>query len=197
MSEDAADEVVKIALNGTEVMIRLAGSGAKNLASLLVEWSRSGKKTGGKTSVGKLLESGDTLQVLTLDPDTYHKFRSAARNRILYAAFADRRNGRKEVDVVFGQRNAALMDYLLDRIGYTAPVREEDAPLPDKKKETPSSARSAPPPAWKDGPGRSDPSLPSEKKESVIELMKRNLQVLRDGGKAHEKAPGKTRGRSR
>lgn len=197
MSEDAADEVVRIALNGTEVMIRLAGSGARNLASLLVEWSRSEKKTGGKTSIGKLLESGDTLQVLTLDQDIYHKFRSAARNRILYAAFADRRNDRQEVDVIFGQRNAALMDYLLDRIGYTAPVREEDTPLPDKKKETPSSERSAPPADRADGSGRSGPNPVSEKKKSVIGRMERNLQILRDGGKTHEKAPGKSRGKSR
>ncbi len=197
MSEDAADEVVKIALNGTEVMIRLAGSGARNLASLLVEWSRNEKRTGGKTSIGKLLASGDTLQVLTLDQDTYRKFRSAARNRILYAAFADRRKDRQEVDVIFGQRNAALMDYLLDRIGYAAPVREEDAPLPDKKKETPSSERSAPPEDRAGGPGRSDPNPPSEKKESVIGLMQRNLQILRESGKAHEKAPGKSRGKSR
>lgn len=197
MSEDAADEVVRIALNGTEVMIRLAGSGARNLASLLVEWSRSEKKTGGKTSIGKLLASGDTLQVLTLDAKTYHKFRSAARNRILYAAFADRRNDRQEIDVIFGQRNAALMDYLLDRIGYTAPVREEDTPLPDKKKETPSSERSAPSEDRPNGPGRSGPNPASEKKESVIERMERNLQILREDGKVHEKAPGKTRGRSR
>ena len=197
MSEDAADEVVRIALNGTEVMIRLAGSGAKNLASMLAEWSRNAKKTGGKTAIGKLLESGDTLKVLTLDRDTYKKFRSFAGNRILYAAFADRRNERQEIDVVFGQRNAALMDYLLDRIGYTVHVREEDVPLPDKKKETPSSDRSAPAAGRADGSVRTDPDPANDKKESVIGKMERNLQILREGGKGHEKAPGRARGGSR
>ena len=36
MSGDAADEVVRIMLNGTEVAVRLAGSGIKNLAALLI-----------------------------------------------------------------------------------------------------------------------------------------------------------------
>ena len=35
MSGDAADEVVRIMLNGTEVAVRLAGSGVKNLAAML------------------------------------------------------------------------------------------------------------------------------------------------------------------
>ena len=38
MSGDAADEVVRIMLNGTEVAVRLAGSGVKNLAALLIAW---------------------------------------------------------------------------------------------------------------------------------------------------------------
>lgn len=36
MNGDAADELVRMMLNGTEVVIRLSGSAAKNLAALLV-----------------------------------------------------------------------------------------------------------------------------------------------------------------
>ena len=44
MSGDAADEVVRIMLNGTEVAVRLAGSGMKNLAAMLIAWSKKEKK---------------------------------------------------------------------------------------------------------------------------------------------------------
>lgn len=196
MSEDAADEVVRIALNGTEVAIRLTGSGVKNLASLLYEWSRNEKKTSGKTDMGRLLDSNDTLVVLPLDRETYKKFRSVAKNRMLYAAFADKREDGNGIDVVFGQRNQALMDFLLGQIGYTAPVREEDAPLTDKKKETPSSDRSQPP-NGRDGSGPGIPLRNSDERESVIERLEKNLEILLERKKTREKAPGKSRGKSR
>ena len=43
MGGDAADEFVRLMLNGTEVAVRLAGSGAKNLAALLIAWSKKEK----------------------------------------------------------------------------------------------------------------------------------------------------------
>ena len=66
MNGEAADEVVRMALNGTEVAIRLTGSAAKNLAAILVAWSKNHKKIYGKTSMMKLLRSGEELQVLSL-----------------------------------------------------------------------------------------------------------------------------------
>lgn len=197
MSEDAADEVVRIALNGTEVAIRLAGSGAKNLASLLIEWSRNGQKTSGKTNLSKLLASGDTLNVLSLDRETYQKFRSVAKHRVLYSAFSDNRNERKDVDVIFGQRNAALVDYLLGKIGYIPPGHEEDVPLENKKKETPSWDRSVPRKDWTRGNAQTDPAGTHEEKESVIETMHRNLMILRKRREQQEKAPGRSGSRER
>ena len=37
MSGEAAEEFVRIMLNGTEVLVRLTGSAARSLASLLIE----------------------------------------------------------------------------------------------------------------------------------------------------------------
>ena len=195
MSEDAADEVVRIALNGTEVMLRLAGSGAKNLASLLISWSRSEPKTSGKTSLGRLLASGDTLHLVTLDRETYRQFRSAAKNKLLYSAFSDNRNDRKEIDVVFGQRNAALVDYLLSRIGYRAPERAEDVPPADKKKETPSWDPSAPQ-RWGLRANAETAGI-REEKESVIEAMQQNQAILRERHAKKETVPGRTGDRER
>ena len=43
MNGDAAEEVVRMALNGADISIRLVGAGAKNLAALLVAWAKKEK----------------------------------------------------------------------------------------------------------------------------------------------------------
>ena len=81
MSGDAADEVVRIMLNGTEVAVRLAGSGVKNLAAMLIAWSKKEKKPYGKTNMMRLLKSGEELQVISLDKEQYTKFKTPAKKK--------------------------------------------------------------------------------------------------------------------
>ncbi len=45
MNGDAADEVVRMMINGTEMAVRLTGSAAKNLAAILVAWSKKEKES--------------------------------------------------------------------------------------------------------------------------------------------------------
>ena len=81
MHGDAADEMVRMVLNGTEVAIKLTGSAAKNLAALLVAWSKNEKKVYGKTTMMKLLKSGEPLQVLSMTKEQYSKFKGMAKKR--------------------------------------------------------------------------------------------------------------------
>ena len=46
-SGEAADQVMRMMLNGAEVLIKLSGSGAKNAAVLLYSIAREQKKTKG------------------------------------------------------------------------------------------------------------------------------------------------------
>ncbi len=54
-SADAAEQVVRMTLEGGEVAIKLAGSGAKQLAILLYAVLRDQKKTKGKTRLTNML----------------------------------------------------------------------------------------------------------------------------------------------
>lgn len=143
MSSEAADEVVRIALNGTEVAVRLAGSGVKNLASLLYAWSKKERHTYGETSMMKLLESGEKLEVLSMDWDTYKGFRSLAKDRLVYASFTDWRKEEGKVDVVFSEECAQIMNWILDRVesekGSKTLENEKDT-VPGKE-QTPDSGR--------------------------------------------------------
>lgn len=62
---DAADQVVKITLEGAEWAIRLAGTGAKNLGVMLYAMSKEQNKTRGAERLNNMLRSGKPLKVYT------------------------------------------------------------------------------------------------------------------------------------
>ena len=118
MNGDAAEEVVRIAVNGADVAIRLVGAGAKNLALLFLAWSRNEKVHAGKTSLPKLISSGDELHVLSLSKEEYSAFKKQARKKITYAPFLNTKNKDGKVDVVVGLKQEGIVNRILDRIGH-------------------------------------------------------------------------------
>ena len=183
MNGEAADEVVRMVLNGSEVAIRLTGSAAKNLAAILVAWSKNYKKvygkTYGKTSMMKLLRSGEELQVLSLTKEQYQDFKASARKQVLFAPFVDTKSEDGKVDVVIEAKSIPLVNHILDRIGYTQiePEKEKEPP----KKDTPSRQSSSDI-REQPSPKRFDRSPTEERnssgKPSVIAKLEANRQLL-------------------
>ena len=62
MSGDAAEQVVRMSLQGAEVAVRLTGSGAKHTAMLLAAILKEEQKTKGKTRLTSMLKSGKELK---------------------------------------------------------------------------------------------------------------------------------------
>ena len=134
MHGDAADEFVRIMLNGTEVAIRLTGSAAKNLAALLVAWSKNEKKVYGKTTMMKLLKSGEPLHVLPMTKEQYSKFKGMAKKKVLYAPFLNKKRGDGKLDVVISEKSLPLVNHILKRIGYGEPIKSQAETEEAKKK---------------------------------------------------------------
>lgn len=65
-SGDAAEQVVRMSLETGEVAVRLAGSGAKQLAVLIYAILREQKKTAGKARLTNMLRSGKELKVFAV-----------------------------------------------------------------------------------------------------------------------------------
>ena len=145
MSGDAADEVVRIMLNGTEVAVRLAGSGMKNLAAMLIAWSKKEKKPYGKTNMMRLLKSGEELQVISLDKEQYKQFKTLAKKKVLYAPFLNTKEEDGKVEVVISSKSIPLVNYILKKIGYGDVQQGESADLSKKKQSTPSQRSSSEP----------------------------------------------------
>lgn len=142
MHGDAADEMVRMMLNGTEVVIRLTGSAAKNLAALLVAWSKNEKKVYGKTTMMKLLKSGEPLQVLSMTKEQYSKFKGMAKKKVLYAPFLNKKRGDNKLDVVISEKSLPMVNHILKKIGYGEVAKTQPEFEETKKKDTPSRQNS-------------------------------------------------------
>lgn len=65
-SGDAAEQVVRMTLEGAEFAAKIAGAGAKQVAILLYAILRDQKKTKGKTRLTNMLRSGKELKLYEL-----------------------------------------------------------------------------------------------------------------------------------
>ena len=182
MNGEAADEVVRIMLNGTEVALRLTGSAAKNLGVILYEWAKNNPKVTGKTSMMKLLRSGEELQVVTLTRDQYDQFKALAKKQVLFAPFVNKEKNDGMVEVVISSRSLAIVNHILEDIGYGKRTQAEEEP--SKKENTPSKRSSN---DSKDKPQarQSDRNSPTEDrnsngKPSVLAQLEANRKFLED-----------------
>ena len=78
-SGEAAEQVVRMTLEGTEVAARIAGSGARQLAVLLYAVLKDQKKTKGKIRLTSMLRSGKELKVFAVRDREVEKFCTEAR----------------------------------------------------------------------------------------------------------------------
>ena len=85
-SGEAADQVVRLSLNGVEVAAKLSGSAAKQLAIMIYAILKDQKKTKGKIRLTNMLRSGKELKVFAVKDGDLQKFcQEAKKERILLA----------------------------------------------------------------------------------------------------------------
>ena len=90
-SDDAAEQVVKIALEGAEVAAKITGAGAKEVAILLYAALKDQKKTKGKARLTTMLRTGKELKVFSVKDEDLKKFcQQAKKYGVLYCVLKDR-----------------------------------------------------------------------------------------------------------
>lgn len=88
---DAAEQVVRLSLEGFEVAARLSGSAAKNIALLLVSVLKQEQKTKGKARLTNMIKSGKELKVFSIPQKDLKKFtEQAKRYGVLYCVLRDK-----------------------------------------------------------------------------------------------------------
>ena len=115
---EAAEQIVRMSLEGFEVAAKITGAGAKNIAILLYSILKEEKKTKGKARLTSMLRSGKELKVFTVKNADLRKFTQEAKKYgVLYCVLADRKNKdpNAEVDVIARTEDASKISRIVER----------------------------------------------------------------------------------
>ena len=131
-SSDAAEMMVKMYLEGVQVVARISGSGAKNIAAYLYAASQGKIKTKGSTSLNNMLKSGKPLKVFSISNKDLRKFKDEAKKYgVLFNAIIDKKNTRADglIDVIVRGEDAPKINRIVERFKLaavdTATIRNE------------------------------------------------------------------------
>ena len=115
-SDDAAEQVVKIALEGTEFAARITGEGAKQAAVLLYALLKDQKRTMGKTRLTRLLREGKELRVFTVkDKDLQLFCQQAKKYGVLYCVLKDKNANDGLTEIMAKAEDAAKINRIFER----------------------------------------------------------------------------------
>ena len=117
-SGEAAEQVVRMTLNGVEVAAKISGKAAERLAVLLYAVLKDQKKTRGKTRLNSMLRSGKELKVFAIGDRDLEKFcREAKKYGILYCVLKDKTANDGHTDVFVRAEDASKINRIFDRFG--------------------------------------------------------------------------------
>lgn len=138
-SGDAAEEVVKMTLDGAEFVIRLGGKGAMELAKLIYAVLRDQKKTKGKSRLSAMIRSGKELRAFAVKDEDLLKFcRAAKKYGVLYTVLKDKDAKDGVTDVMVRAEDAAKVNRIFERFKLAtvdmASVQSEIVPEKESEK---------------------------------------------------------------
>ncbi len=116
-SGDAAEQVVRMTLQGAEVTAKITGHAAKNIAVLLMAAAKEQEKTKGKTTLSAMLKSGKELKVFSIKEKDLKAFTDEAkRYGVLYCAIrAKNKSADGTVDIMVRAEDAPKINRIVER----------------------------------------------------------------------------------
>lgn len=126
---EAADQMVRMMLSGTEVMVRLSGSALKNLLALTMALASNRKVLSGKVNMGKMLRETRDLRRFPMTPEQYKQFQKLAKkHKLLFSVIKDKDDRGKLMDVILPVTELDRANSIFERILYTLPPEPERRP---------------------------------------------------------------------
>lgn len=118
-SGDAAESIVRMSLQGTEVALRITGSATKNIIAALYALAKDQQKVKGKTKLENMLKSGKELKVFSVKAEDLKKFtEEAKRYGVLFCALVDKKKNQSldgMVDIMVRAEDASKINRIVDR----------------------------------------------------------------------------------
>ena len=137
---EAADQLVRMMLSGSEVAVRLGGSALKNMLALTMALAKNNKTISGKINLGKMLRETRDLRQFPMTPEQYKEFsKLAKKQKILFSAIRDKDGTGKLIDVILPVTELDRANMIFERVGYlspepAAPQREQKPPREERER---------------------------------------------------------------
>lgn len=129
---EAADQLVRMMLSGSEVAVRLGGSALKNMLALTMALAKNNKTISGKINLGKMLRETRDLRQFPMTPEQYRQFsKLAKKQKLLFSAIRDKDGTGKLIDVILPVTELDRANMIFERVGYLTP--EPAAPQREQK----------------------------------------------------------------
>ena len=138
---EAADQLVRMMLSGSEVAVRLSGSALKNLLALTMALAKNHKTISGKVNMAKMLRETRDVRRFAMSPEQYQAFKKrAGKQKILFSAIRDTDGHGKVVDVIMPVTEIDRVNLIFERIQYLGQPERAQQP---SQEDAPSKAREA------------------------------------------------------
>lgn len=146
VSAEAADLVVKESIQMTESAVKLAGTGLKNVAALLLALSRDEYKVVGKTNANRLARDNSApALVIPLKKEDSGKFQKLAKEYgVLYFLAQKRGNENGMVNIISNQNYAAQLNAIMEELKYPIPQKTQEEEAPKKARSRVPQEKSSP-----------------------------------------------------
>ncbi|USF26336.1 hypothetical protein N510_001264 [Firmicutes bacterium ASF500] len=162
VSAEAADVVVRESLQATEAAAKLTLEGVKNVAALLLAIAKQDMKVVGQTTAKRLARDPAPAVVIPIKAEDKVKFQKLAKEfGVLYFFAQKKGNDNGMLNVVSNENYAALLNAIMQQLGYPIPQKEQEE---DAQKKAKSRA-----PQKKSSPERGSGLKPSQTTAAAVE----------------------------
>lgn len=115
-SGDAAEQVVRLSLEGVEAVAKISGKGAMELAKLLLAEAKKPQRTKGRASLMTLLKQKKPIKVFEIDDKSLKKFcQEAKKYGVMYHVLKDRTKNDGKCDIMVKAEDVSKINRIFER----------------------------------------------------------------------------------
>lgn len=120
-SGDAAEQIVRMSLQGVEVVGKMSMDGAERLVKLLVASLKDTKRTKGRASLNTMLKSNKPVKVFEIKDEDLKKFcQEARRYGVMYHVLKDKNKKDGKCDIMVRGEDAPKVNRIFQRFNLGA-----------------------------------------------------------------------------
>ena len=121
-SGDAAEQVVRMTLDGVLVAAKITGKGAEHLAQLLIlALKDTNKRTKGRASLSTMLKSQKPIKVFEIEDKDLRKFcQEAKKYGVMYHILKDHDDRNNRCDIMVRAEDASKVNRIFERFNLGA-----------------------------------------------------------------------------